>query len=263
MDDDSKQAWMKVGLHFAAAGDKLRSHAKAASEAAKSERGGDGPDQAAVVDALNTLGKAVNQAVSSLSGAVKDPEVRDNLTEALNSMGEAMNVTFADVGDKVGDKVADVGSKVSDKMKDTFGKKPRPAESTGRGSGRAGPGRADAGVRGRRARGADGQGDDGERRPVAGRGREHRRVGADHVLHLVEPLPAVEHARARIVAHASAAHDVAGHRRPRSGLVAERARDRWGRGPERVVGAGVPASPPRGAAPSARRTRSRGGAVSR
>jgi hypothetical protein len=117
MDDDSKQAWMKVGLQFAAVGDKLRGHAKEAGEAVKGEtakpQSGDGPDQAAVVDALNTLGKAMNQAVNSLSGAVKDQEVRDHLTEALNSMGEAMNVTFADVGDKVGDKV-----------KDVFGRKP-------------------------------------------------------------------------------------------------------------------------------------------
>jgi hypothetical protein len=110
MDDDSKQAWMKVGLHFAAAGDKLRGHARQAGEAAKSESA---TDQAAVVDALNTLGKAMNQVVSSVGDAVKDPEVRDNLTQALNSMGEAMNVTFGDVGDKVGDKV-----------KDVFGRKP-------------------------------------------------------------------------------------------------------------------------------------------
>jgi enamine deaminase RidA (YjgF/YER057c/UK114 family) len=124
MDDDSKQAWMKVGLQFAAAGDKLRNHAKAAGEAAKPGADPDGPDQAAVVEALNTLGKAVNQAVSSLSDAVKDPEVRDNLTGALNSMGDAMNVTFGDVGDKVSDTVADVGNKVSEKVKDTFGRKP-------------------------------------------------------------------------------------------------------------------------------------------
>jgi hypothetical protein len=123
MDDDSKQAWMKVGLHFAAAGDKLRNHAKAAGEAAK-QPNDDGPDQAAVVDALNTLGQALNQAASSVSDAVKDPEVRDNLTQALNSMGDAMNVTFGDVGDKVSDKVADVSTKVSDKVKDTFGRKP-------------------------------------------------------------------------------------------------------------------------------------------
>ncbi len=112
MEDDSKQAWAKVGMHFAVVGDKLRGHAKQAGEAVNGESS-DGPDQAAVVDALNTLGKAMNQAVSSLESAVKDPEVRDNLTEALNSMGEAMNVTFADVGDKV-----------SDKVKDVFGRKP-------------------------------------------------------------------------------------------------------------------------------------------
>ena len=113
---------MKVGLHFAAVGDKLRGHARQAGEAVKGDAD-DGPDQAAVVDALNTLGQAMNQAVSSLSGAVKDPEVRDGLSEALNSMGEAMNVTFADVGDKVGDKV-----------KDVFGRKPGDS-STGPGAG--------------------------------------------------------------------------------------------------------------------------------
>jgi hypothetical protein len=122
MDDDSKQAWMKVGLHFAAVGDKLRGHAKQVGEEVK---GGsdDAPDQAAVVDALNTLGQAMNQAVSSLGNAAKDPDVRDGLTEALNSMGEAMNVTFGDVGDKVGEKV-----------KDVFGRKPT-AGGSGSGSG--------------------------------------------------------------------------------------------------------------------------------
>lgn len=122
MDDDSKQAWTKVGLHFAAAGDKLRSHAKAAGEATKTESEND-PDQAAVVDALNTLGKAMNQAVTSLTGAVKDPGVRQDLTSALNSMGEALNATIADVGDKVGGTVSEAGTKVGDKLKD-FGKKP-------------------------------------------------------------------------------------------------------------------------------------------
>jgi hypothetical protein len=120
MDDDSKQAWMKVGLHFAAAGDKLRAHAKGATSGGAEKAGAgapadDAPDQAAVTEALNTLGKAMNQVVSSVGDAVKDPDVRQNLTEALNSMGEAMNVTFGDVGDKVGDKV-----------KDVFGRKPGP-----------------------------------------------------------------------------------------------------------------------------------------
>jgi hypothetical protein len=101
---DSKNAWLRVGMQFAAAGDKLKEHAKRA----KSEAGGSEADQAAVVEALNTLGKAMNQAVNSVTGAVKDPEVRENLTEAFNAMGDAMNVTFADVGDKVGDKVKDV-----------------------------------------------------------------------------------------------------------------------------------------------------------
>jgi hypothetical protein len=105
--DDSKNAWLRVGLNFAAAGDKLKTHAKAAAE----EASGSDQDQAAVVDALNALGKAMNQAANSVTSAVKDPEVRDQLSQALNSVGEALTVTFADVGDRVGDKV-----------KDTFGR---------------------------------------------------------------------------------------------------------------------------------------------
>jgi hypothetical protein len=108
--DDSKNAWARVGLNFAAVGDKLRTHAREA----KSEATGSEADQAAVVEALNTLGKAMNQAASSVSNAVKDPEVRDQLTQALNSVGDALTATFADVGDKVGDRVKDTFGRGSD-----------------------------------------------------------------------------------------------------------------------------------------------------
>src|SRR3954467_12571095 len=119
MDDDSKNAWMRVGLHFAAAGDKLKTHAKAVAEEAK----GSDEDQAAITDALNTLGKAMNQAVKSVGNAVQDQEARDSLTPGLNAMGAAMNPSFRAADTKVGDRVADVGAKVSDKVKDTFGRK--------------------------------------------------------------------------------------------------------------------------------------------
>jgi enamine deaminase RidA (YjgF/YER057c/UK114 family) len=76
------------------------------------ERSGSGPDQAAVVEALNTLGRAIDQAVSSVTGAVKDPAVRDDAKGALDAMGDALNSTFAEYGDLVGDKV-----------KQTFGRK--------------------------------------------------------------------------------------------------------------------------------------------
>jgi hypothetical protein len=108
--DDSKNAWMRVGLNFAAVGDKLRTHA----QDVKAEATGSEADQAAVVEALNTLGKAMNQAATSVTNAVKDPEVRDQLTQALNSVGDALTATFADVGDKVGDRVKDTFGRGSD-----------------------------------------------------------------------------------------------------------------------------------------------------
>ncbi len=119
MSDEHKQAWMKVGLHFAAVGDKLKEHGKrAAGEVSSTEP--DDVDQAAVVEALNTIGRAIDQAVTSVSGAVKDPEVRDGLKGALNSMGDALNETFADAGDSAGDKLKYAG----DKLKGVFSTKP-------------------------------------------------------------------------------------------------------------------------------------------
>jgi hypothetical protein len=119
MSDEGKQAWMKVGLHFAAVGDKLKEHGKrAAGDSPGTEP--DDVDQAAVVDALNTIGRAIDQAVSSVTGAVKDPEVRDGLKGALNSMGDALNETFADAGDSAGDKLKYAG----DKLKGVFATKP-------------------------------------------------------------------------------------------------------------------------------------------
>ena len=99
--DDSKQQWDQVGERFTALGKQLSAHAKAAKGAA-----GDAmPDQKAIVEALNGLGKALDQAVGVAGGAVKDPAIRDGLKNAFNAMGEALNTTFADVGDKVGDKI--------------------------------------------------------------------------------------------------------------------------------------------------------------
>jgi Flp pilus assembly pilin Flp len=105
--DESKQQWDQVGERFTALGKKLSSHAKAAKGAASEAM----PDQNAVVEALNGLGKAIDQAVGVAGDAVKDPEIRDGLRNAFNAMGEALNTTFADVGDKVGDKIKSFSKK--------------------------------------------------------------------------------------------------------------------------------------------------------
>jgi ABC-type transporter Mla subunit MlaD len=113
---DSKQEWSEVGEHFNALGEKLKAHGKQdAGEAPASV-----PDQAAVTEALNTLGRAIDQAVSSASSAVKDPAMRDDLRNALNSMGDALNSSFADMGETLGDTLKTAG----DKVKDALGRKP-------------------------------------------------------------------------------------------------------------------------------------------
>jgi hypothetical protein len=103
--DDSKRAWTEVGLRFGALGGRIREHyEKAAGEAPESA-----PDQAAVAQALDTLGRAVQQVVDSVGDAVKDPAVRDELKDAFGAMGSAMEATIADVSETVGDKVKDLG----------------------------------------------------------------------------------------------------------------------------------------------------------
>ena len=104
MDDDSKQAWMQVGLHFAAAGDKLQTHAKAATE--RGQGGGRrGPGRGHRRAQHARQGDEPGGQLGEQRGA----RTRRSATaspQALNSMGDALNVTFADAGDKVGDKVA-------------------------------------------------------------------------------------------------------------------------------------------------------------
>lgn len=119
--DESKQAWMKVGMHFAAVGDKLKEHGKRAAGDDSATKQGD-VDQAAVTQALDTLGRAIDQAVSGVSSAAKDPEVRDGMKGALNAMGDALNETFAGAGDSAGDKLKAAG----DKLKGAFGSKSDP-----------------------------------------------------------------------------------------------------------------------------------------
>ena len=75
--------------------------------------------------------------------------------------------------------------------------------------------------------------------PVAGRRREHRRVGAHDVLDVVEPLPAVDHARARVVAHAGRAHRRGGRSASGPDGVERGAGQRRRRDPEGVVRAGL------------------------
>ncbi|HZJ26078.1 MAG TPA: hypothetical protein VFF40_03535 [Acidimicrobiia bacterium] len=124
---ESRRAWSKVGEHFGSLGDNLKGHgAKAASEAAAGK-----PDTAAITEAFNALGQAIDKAAASVAGAVKDPAVRADAKNALNAMGDALNVTFAEAGDTVGEKV-----------KSTFGS--GAGSSGGGGSAASGPASGDS-----------------------------------------------------------------------------------------------------------------------
>ena len=76
------------------------------------------------------------------------------------------------------------------------------------------------------------QRDQRQRRAVARRRREHRRVGDQHVVDVPQPLPRIAHRRARVVTHPCGAHPVAG-----DGVQVRRHRSRRSR--RREPGGGV------------------------
>ena len=69
---------------------------------------------------VDETGSGASARALDILEAVKDPEVREGLKGALNSMGDALNETFAEAGDTAGDKLKYAG----DKLKGAFATKP-------------------------------------------------------------------------------------------------------------------------------------------
>ena len=98
---EAKAAWEEVGSQFSSLGLKLKQHfAQAAS--AETDNGGERSDAAArdaMRDALRKLSAALDDAVEAVSGAAKDPAITDDLRKVGQSVMNAFQSTFSDVGD--------------------------------------------------------------------------------------------------------------------------------------------------------------------
>jgi hypothetical protein len=86
---ESKAKWDEVGDRFGALGRKLKDHYDANTNA--------GPEQAKVHDALRQIGDALDAGFTAIGESLRDVQMRDELKQAGNAIGEALNASLADV----------------------------------------------------------------------------------------------------------------------------------------------------------------------
>jgi hypothetical protein len=90
---DTNESWESVGRRATELGRLLKSRFEAA---------GDGGSDA-VKDALRTLRDAFDGVAETVNDAVKDDEVRAQVTDVARSIGDALSSTFRTIGDDVAD----------------------------------------------------------------------------------------------------------------------------------------------------------------
>lgn len=98
---EAKEAWDRVGDSFGDLGRHLKSHYERRKDAGEQEA-----DREAIERAVAGVRDAVNRAVDSVNGAVKDPEVRDGANRAVSSLADAFSTTFGEVSQQVRDALA-------------------------------------------------------------------------------------------------------------------------------------------------------------
>jgi hypothetical protein len=86
---ESKAKWDEVGDRFGALGRKLKDHYDANAHA--------GPEQAKVNDALRQIGDALDAGFTAIGESLRDVQMRDELKQAGNAIGEALNASLEDV----------------------------------------------------------------------------------------------------------------------------------------------------------------------
>ena len=106
MPDSSKEAWDEVGERFAVFGRALAARYKQLEQ----ERGtSTEEDKRKLEEAVSTITRQLDQAFTSLGDTIRDPGAKDGLKQAAKSVGDALSVTFQEVGQEVRKRVG--GSK--------------------------------------------------------------------------------------------------------------------------------------------------------
>lgn len=91
---DVKAKWNETGAALSGLGAKLKTHYEQSS-------GSEGDSRQEVGEALARLGDAVREAFDAVGAAAKDPEVREDVKRAANSLTEALVSSFEEAGREV------------------------------------------------------------------------------------------------------------------------------------------------------------------
>lgn len=107
MPESSKEAWEDVGERFASFGRMVAEHYKQRGE----ERGAPPTeeDRRKLEEALATVTRQLDQAFTSLGDTFRDPDAKEGLKQAAKSVGDALAVTFTEVGQEVRKRVGSSG----------------------------------------------------------------------------------------------------------------------------------------------------------
>lgn len=95
--------WDTVSSEFS----DLRDRLKATYRQAADDRG---PSEDDVKDAFSTLADAWSQVATSVTSALKDPDVRDQLKQAASSFAAALGTTISDLGTELKEPGASPGT---------------------------------------------------------------------------------------------------------------------------------------------------------
>jgi len=90
---DTRASWNDVGAQLNELGLKLQLHLEQAAAEGRE-------DEAKIKDALRAIGDAVEQAFGALGAAAKDDAVREDVKEVGGAVRDALDATFAELGER-------------------------------------------------------------------------------------------------------------------------------------------------------------------
>ena len=92
--NEPRKNWEQVGEQLSGIGLKLKLHFEQAAKDGRPE------DEDRIKEALQSLAASIDQTFTSLGNAAKDEAVRDDALEVGRSMRDAMDATFAELGER-------------------------------------------------------------------------------------------------------------------------------------------------------------------
>ncbi|CAN5269912.1 hypothetical protein BH20ACT9_BH20ACT9_17470 [soil metagenome] len=92
--DRGREAWQAVGDHFTSLGEHFRRHHERLSR----EEGAGRPTAEAVDESLRSLADAADRLVTSVGDTVRDPALQRDARRAADSLVDALETTFAELG---------------------------------------------------------------------------------------------------------------------------------------------------------------------